>query len=312
MLLTITAPAYKEFFDFLEKNGAATYSKVSHLLFHYTKVSALKGILSSRVLWFTNIFTQKSDPFEIRSGVDICYQLLDEHSSKVMHPGAKFFIEKFKKILQVNIEQSGQFFLFCASGLQDDPHLWMEFADNGEGVCLEFASGFSENFTDTLENDDGCFSNGTSPVFEVFYDDEVLRCVLRPIIEKCMDCVNRGLEAANPNKDEGWLFLREMSTLLASNCLPHCTEYKPEKFSKEKETRFLRIIRADRTPRYLPTKKIGGEAKVPLVLPLQEKDLKAIWLGPLAPVTMQAWLKKILLENNWNSVEIKLSKIPFS
>lgn len=307
-----TGAPLKEFSDFLDNTGKTPYKEFDYPLFHYTNSSALEGILFSRALWFTNIFTQKSDPFEIRSGMDICYQLLDDHLPKVTYSGAKIFIEKFKKILQDNIEQSGQFFLFCTSRIEDDPHQWIEFADDGKGICLEFTPEFAKNFSNTKEDDDGCCSNGSSPVFEVYYDDKKLRDALSPIIQTCMDSVDKGLKAANPDKNEGWLFLRLITVLLAVNCLPHCTEYKPTKFSKENEIRFLRIVRADRTPRYLRTKKIGDETRVFLELPLQKGDLKAIWLGPQTPATMQTWLKEKLSENGWDAVEIKQSKTPFA
>ncbi len=306
-----TSASFSEFSEFLDNVGKIPYKELPAPLFHYTNCTALDGILSNRALWFTNIFTQKSDPFEIRSGMNICYQLLDEMLPKATYSGEKVFIEKFKKILQDNIEQSAQFFLFCTSRIADDPHQWIEFADDGKGICLEFSPEFAKNFSDTQENDDGCCSNGLSPIFEVYYDDKKICDALSPVIESCINCIGKGLKAADPDKNEGWLFLRLMTTLLAVNCIPHCTEYKPAKFSKENEIRFLRIVRADRTPRYLRTKKIGDETRVFLELPFLKEDLKAIWLGPQTPTTMQGLLKEKLLEIGWNDIEIKQSKIPF-
>lgn len=306
-----TEDYYKNFSDCLEKMMSTPYKEVDSPLFHYTDTNALKGIVSSQALWFTNIFTQKNDPFEIKSGMEICYQLLDKAISQTTYSGTELFIEKFKKTLQDNIEQSAQFFLFCTSSVEDDPYQWVNFADNGRGVCLEFSPDFAKNFSDTPKNDDCCCSNGLSSVFNVYYDEEELREVLNQIISSCLENLDNGLKDAFPNKDEGWLFLRCMTVLLATNCIPHCTEYKPKKFSKENEVRFLRIVPADRTPRYLRTQKIDNEPKIFIELPLEEKNLKTIWLGPQAPKKIKSWLEEELNRIGWTKVSIKDSEILF-
>ena len=156
---------------------AATINSVESILppqkplFHYTSISALEGIIASRSLRFTNIFTQDKDPYEIKSGMEICYQLLDESIPVNRFKGTRLCIEKFKKALHNDIEASGQFFLFCASLVQDDPHQWIHFGDSGKGVCLEFSPQFGEKLQSIEEGNNGISSNGRTSVSEVFYSE---------------------------------------------------------------------------------------------------------------------------------------------
>lgn len=278
-------------------------------LFHYTSISALEGILSSRSLRFTNIFTQDKDPYEIKSGMEICYQLLDESIPKSRFKGTRLCIEKFKKTLQNNIEDSGQYFLFCASLVKDDPHQWVHFGDNGKGVCLEFFPQFGEEIQETKAEDNGISSNGVTSVSKVFYSEDCLREKLQSIIRKFITHLELGLELSKPDKNKGLEFMKCMSVLLAANCIIDCINYKPKKFEKENEVRFLRIISAFRTANYLRTKKINGDVKVYLELPLKEDYLKTIWLGPLVDEKWKDCLKAKLTAIGFKDTGIERSNI---
>lgn len=305
--LTKTKLIYKCFEDTIH-SGESILSP-QEPLFHYTSISALEGIIASRSLRFTNIFTQDKDPYEIRSGMEICYQLLDESISKSRFTGTRLFVEKFKKTLQSNIEDSGQYFLFCTSLIKDDPHQWVHFGDNGKGVCLEFSPQFGDEIQETKAVDNGISSNGSTPVSEVFYSEDCLRQKLQSIIRKFITHLELGLELSNPDKNEGLEFMECMSVLLTASCIIDCINYKPKKFEKEKEVRFLRIISAFRTANYLRTKKINGNVKVYLELPLKEDYLKAIWLGPLVDEKWKDCLEAKLAVSGFSSIKIKKSNI---
>jgi hypothetical protein len=97
--------------------------------------------------------------------MEICYQLLDESIPKSRFTGTRLCVEKFKKTLQSNIEDSGQYFLFCASLIKDDPHQWVHFGDNGEGVCLEFSPQFENEIQRTKAEEDNDISSNGIPCF---------------------------------------------------------------------------------------------------------------------------------------------------
>lgn len=237
--------------EFADTIGVESILQPKEPLFHYTSVSALEGILASRSLRFTNIFTQDKDPYEIKSGMENCYQLLDESISRSRFTGTRLCVEKFKKTLQSNnIEDSAQYFLFCASLRKNDPHQWIHFGDGGRGVCLEFSSQFGTRIQTTKTEDNGISSNGITFVSKVFYSDEGLRHKLKLKIDAFISQVDNGLNKSKPDVNEGLEFMKCMSVLLTANCIIDCINYKPKEFEREKEVRFVRMIRADRTANY--------------------------------------------------------------
>lgn len=239
-------------------------------------------------------------------------QALTDAAEKATFSGTKLFVEKFIQTLKDNIQKSGQFFLFCVSKISDDPHQWAEFAEGARGICLEFSPNFAEEFSDIKEDDDGCCSNGNSPVFDVYYEEKRLCSCLQEIISECIKQVEAGLKATDPDKKEGLLFLQCMTVALAVWCVSYCTEYKPDKFSKENEIRFLRVVRADRTARNLRTRQAGNETRTYVDFPLCKNAIKTIWIGPLAPEGTKERIQKILDAKQWTHIDIKNSEIPFA
>jgi hypothetical protein len=147
------------------------------------------------------------------------------------------------------------------------------------------------------------------PVSKVSYCDVRLSAKLKPKIDAFINSVDHGLGISNPNIDEGLKFMKCMSVLFAADCIIDCINYKPEKFKKENEVRFFRIINANRTANYLRTKKINGDVKVYLELPLKEGYLKAIWLGPLVDKKWKDCLEAKLAVSGFRNIEIKQSNI---
>lgn len=252
----------------------------------------------------TDIFSQKSDPYEIKSGMECCFQLLEKTAKDAKYGGVDFFADEFIRIIRENIEKAGQFFLFCTSKIQDDPHQSETFADGGKGACLEFSSDFPAWIEGIPPEDDGISSNGLTPTFSVSYDNDGLVAYVSPFIQFCVQKLDEGLAAAKPDKKEAMLFLQSMTVLLAAHLISHCTSYKPESFSKENEMRTLRVLPYNRKAKNIKTKKSENGDKVYVECAMDKKMLKAVWLGPKTSDEAEARLKKILSENGWEATKI--------
>jgi len=303
--------SYNDFRSILEELDKSTYPEINVPLFHYTNIDAFQGIVNSRKIWLTNIFTQKNDPFEIRSGLEIFYQELTSLVEEAEFSGTRFFADMLIEMLKKHIEGAGHFFLFCASKIKDDPHQWATFGVGGKGVCLEFSNVFSKSFSDVPDGDDGEYSNGQSLVSDVYYDDKHFRKELITLLDDCIKAVEKGLKDTNPDEKDALLFLRYMSVEIITHIIPYCVRYKPEKFSKENETRFLRVVRKDRMPRGRKEHRHGENVKFYVEHPLAKEDLAVVWVGPLMPAETAEKLKENLMKEGWTSTKVKKSEIPF-
>ena len=102
---------------------------LSEKLYHYTTIGALFDILSNRELWLSNA-RNVNDKKDCLVFIDAISALLKEESPE--------YADKIDKELII-IKENFKFpYLFCLSGKPDDAGMWERYADNANGVCLEF------------------------------------------------------------------------------------------------------------------------------------------------------------------------------
>jgi len=185
-------------------------------VYHYTSLKSLEAIFLSKTIRFGELLRQEKDPYEFHSGAKIFEEEIDAVTLARGMAGKKGCLElcKVASALKNNIGEIGKFFLFYTSKEEDDPYMWLHFADNGKGVCLEIDQNWSISGEERAVPDH-------ERMGDVIYCEKTLRKKLNQRITNFVEC---GKYA-------------DRLTEFASEIICDCLEYKPKTFEQEKEYR---------------------------------------------------------------------------
>lgn len=107
------------------------------LLYHYTDLNGLRGILKSRSFWCGHHSTF-NDPMEVQHGKKVINELISERKEAEDNPD----IEEFYRVANMYVNAFGRrthhayLACFCEDG--DLLSQWREYSDRGGGYCLGF------------------------------------------------------------------------------------------------------------------------------------------------------------------------------
>lgn len=119
------AIAQKQIEEEIRKDG------IVHL-YHYTSIPVLFGILKKKELWWGNTATM-NDRAEIQDFIQCLHHALD---SSVL-PGKREEFDTFFADLTSKIPENYPFAMSFSKN-KDDAAQWERYADNAQGVCIEF------------------------------------------------------------------------------------------------------------------------------------------------------------------------------
>lgn len=203
------------------------------IVYHYTNVVGLRGILETGQLWLTDIF-DLNDPSELSHGFAIANNVL---SSNVAGCGPE--TKKFAQGLQgfykrVGIEGSAQYFICSFTSCGDDLGQWRAYADNGRGFALGFdGKALEAGFAKNGFNNDGVPNTDTFPIT---YNDGRLAEIDCEIIESFRRMLDlESILQSGPS-------IEDMAALYTSFTVPllrASTFFKHPAYDNEKEYGFL-------------------------------------------------------------------------
>lgn len=121
--------------------------KDEDLIFHYTNISAMMGIVTGKKLWATNL-NYMNDASELRHGLRLLHQLVDEQLQS-SDDQEKLFLNHFRKWSE-NINQNPHhIFAICLTKQGNLLSQWRGYTKYGKGVCV----GFNKNALFELANE---------------------------------------------------------------------------------------------------------------------------------------------------------------
>lgn len=268
-------------------------------IYHYTNASGLLGILTSKVLYATDIY-MLNDPSELRHAA---------HKATVAVPHIaveksidRSIRERIAAVVLNRIEEVAHFFACCFSKDGDEIGQWRAYADDGRGYSLGF---------DTEELEKAFLSEHPEQrsTFPIQYGDEVLRGLAAQTYEPLVSWIG-GRDLANRDLD-----IQVAAAQISPAIITASLYFKHEDYEPEKEYRFLEITPADK----VPTQKFRASG-INIVRYLEFpwrtdilQALRTIYIGPAADQvsaarSLQHLLKEIKLEKH---VEVRLSDIPY-
>ncbi len=191
------------------------HERPSDQLFHYTSPSGLKGILTSGVVWATDL-TFMNDEQELSYGNELMEQLYNDKLTKHSVDVASALL-KYQPTL-FSLRSNFKLYAFCLTELGDDEDSWKNYADSGQGGALQFDLGKAE----------------WNRILQVFYklheQEAIFHKVIDPVLEFADDNPTV-LRSEDQRRDLG---------ITIQKALAMCTlRFKSTDWEKEKEWRFI-------------------------------------------------------------------------
>ena len=303
----------KKMFNYFEEN---IYENIE-TLFHYTSEKNAFSILESREFYASNIM-HVNDPSEVYFGINHIFDFFEEviDSSRIDNERKEIIglhIKRCRNICFENAHKLGASFIasFCTSG--DNLPQWQTYADNGNGVALEFDRKELEDFIRLQRsNNFHSFKIVYAPFDKPASDEYVFwRCELRKFWEMIIDLL---LKYHNQD-DERNLILSHMmlNVIVISHTIKHGC------YLHENEYRFLfvyKIIGEKIESDAASFQKNEGRDLIKFTW--TDQHLKSLKIGPSFShdgelKLMPFELRELLQSKGFDvdSIEIKQSKLPY-
>jgi hypothetical protein len=286
-------------------------STITVPLYHYTNAQALKGMLESGRVWFTD-YRHLNDPSELTHGIDMAHDV-----ARLLGTGAdgrvRCFLEDFADLLRPDrFTASLEFFIASFSRARDDLGQWRAYADNGKG----YAIGFAPRIFSIGELIPGRLPEFVGPVR--YKIDEVCArhsATLEEAASIFLDTVNANADLVR-DKAVGIPFMHQfVREIIAQPIIWNCLTSKHPAYEHEQEVRLLIMG----TPGHLSphvTTRLRGSEIVPYIahpMPLREPHhIAEIAVGPAASPdaerTVTTMLASLGLDPN---IVISRSDIPY-
>jgi Protein of unknown function (DUF2971) len=277
-------------------------------LYHYNSLDALRGMLDSKQIWFTDV-KHLNDPSELEHGIRLAKTAVQQAAAAAAaaEPVAEFIKPLFSDKLTVLL-RSASFCTACFSVDADDLGQWRAYGDNGSGVAIGFRN-------DIFEDDS---TDANSPhvriaSMAVEYSEETaiegMKSFLTEFGQSILKLSHLGmLDAVDENnrtiKDTCRLQATE-SLLMAALAIKH------KAYKNEAEVRFIKQIDVKPGSHKFRTRKsaIVPYCEVPFN---PTRDIKSVTLGPAASPHLVDGLRKLLIVNHQlEDVQVTQSPIPY-
>lgn len=300
-----SSPPLKDALDAFNEKWLAVHTYIDNLiLYHYTTLDGLKGIINNRSLWCSHIRTL-NDPSEIQYGKNLVISQIDEH---IKSNEDKVIIELFEQLKMLINGFEILFHIFVGCFCQEDNLLsqWRNYSAQGGGYSLGLKFNSNIKFSHYETN-----LNNTSHIIlrKIIYSPAVqiynIKSCLDSIIAGCMDSI-KWFTKTGLGVPQDWSLIaaNEAINILFDIIL----SFKDPVFSEEKEWRIIKVVRDDDRPDlykfrnsksrlipYLDTyvyEKIGATSIFPL---------ESITYGPMLEREITEAILKLFLINSRRS-----------
>lgn len=276
----------EQWWDTLRAELAAAISEnPPTIIYHYTDINGLLGMISTGKIWATHI-SRLNDSNEYHHGIKVVIDCVRTTMPTTSKPLIEKLLSEFEKVETYVASYSTQHDLLSQ---------WRSYSGKKIGYCL----GLATNGIATLDN--------STPLLEaVIYRDNQAQ----QIISKMLNHVDAYLQNNQFGEVEIGFLLGIVGTTLANLA---CTIKHP-KFEEENEYR--QFYQPDTTSLQLEHKfRIGKFGLTPYIeVPFKEEGrlpLDSITIGPCQDSELEVHVIKMLLErHSYANVEILVSEIP--
>jgi Protein of unknown function (DUF2971) len=268
------------------------------LLYHYTSLAGLVGILESRELWASGIRCL-NDASEFHAGMNAAFHIYNE---ELLQTGSDSTISKHTPLL---LQNGDSVFVasFSAEKTGDDLSQWRAYSGDYSGVSLGLAprylSTIGRHFLDTHKGEEW-YETAVDPLVECRYFQNV-------------DALNIDQEILNAVKS---IADREGSSSKAAEFARYAATLKHRAFYQEREWRIALIWQGETVPKLLKFRRSKSMLIPYICIPLdwsgQAIEIDRIVVGP-SPHQHEAEqsIKMLLNRYGVKNREIVQSSVPY-
>lgn len=267
-------------------------------LYHFTRETGLRGILSNQRPWFFS-HQQQTDPREFEYALSIARDVL-----RTVGQTGDFFTHAFCDCVDDMIETNGlaspfEFYLLSLTGHRDHGPQWKQYADGGRGYAIGFAPSLFRPDRNELYEE----ANKNLHIGRVIYGGDAIAARHRLAIQSAAAITSR---IGNAHTDlvhqvRCSNYLATMAReFIASQLIWNCLTAKEERFSDERETRGIILnVKAKFDPyRHI----INGRHYVEHEMGLKAPDaITEILIGPRAPVDAEEQIRSLLNSEGYST-----------
>ncbi len=280
------------------------------VLYHYTTLSGLKGILKERALRFGHISTF-NDPLEIQHGQKIITDILKDFIEKEESKNVKIFLNQLLVQVQAFGKNLFHAFVVCFCESGDLLSQWRAYAERGGGYCLGFQFSATTKISCNIERpDDRKFPFLRKVIYNKTEQEDLIKQYLEIVVDGSKKAFKIKKYPYEPPEHAVVMAMQAANVLLDM-----LTSFKHDAFKEEKEWRLIRVTREDFQPESLQFREDGGELipfRTTYIFDEKENEklefpLNSIIFGPwLEPVRTRSAIALLLKHIAADSNTIKL------
>ena len=242
-------------------------------LLHYAPPSGVRGILTLRQIWCTDVL-HVTDPREGDHGLAVIRSVVRRRRRSVDRPFADIIL-KSTSLFGLKETWTEYIACFCSSGEQ--PYMWRDYAGGGDGCALVF------DYSILMA---GCDGGKQSSLFRVLYDKKKQVRVVEQILD-CAIYLRRQLEVPLSQREQYW------KQLVMPHLLACAIRFKDPNFCHEQE---FRLCAAD-PQGLLTTFEVGGKRRVSL--DIETSALRKVIRGKSGGGLSVAQIRNLLNEHGF-------------
>lgn len=280
------------------------------ILYHYTDLNGLTGILQNKGFWLSEA-KYLNDKEELYNGCNLTIELIESLINKKRYLSFQEVLLKTISLLKNN--EFKNYYITSFSSKADDLEQWRAYSKNGNGVCIGFNTKEKTNFPHFM----------LGPVWmlhKVIYDDNIKCRILHLIIFKYFYEFKQDLE-----KNSKYIDIDDYAESLSQSLIHTFINFKNKAFEQEKEVRLVCKVQDIKRDFYKKNYRIINNIIVPYVCTyeviLNNKDgskfevdslpISEIFVGPIInqEITIES-IKNFTSDLGYKNI-VKSSKIPY-
>lgn len=246
--LNSTPEIKKEVDGFLSKWLPLHSMHEKKILYHYTTLEGLKGILQNRSLWFSHISTL-NDPLELQYGRN----LISDELTEFIENEKDIKILSFLKSISSFIKGFGEviYHVYVASFCEDENLLsqWRSYTLNGGGYNLGISIDTNTKFCHNFDN----LQNGSYIILrKVIYDYEEQKNIIKNYLIKIIEGAKNAIARWEERERKVPITWESQAAIESVNILFDIMfSLKNKVFSEEREWRLIKVNAEDANTEYI-------------------------------------------------------------
>ncbi len=279
------------------------------VLYHYTNMAGLRGIINDRSIWFSHTKTL-NDPLEIKYGQDLIISILDEYLVDQDNVDILSLIDGLKTGFKAFNVIDYHTYVACFCSIDNLLSQWRNYGGDGGGVNVGIFINDQTKFYHDLDNN---ISGGHIILRKVIYDPEeqieYVKSYMDIIISASRDGIKNFEE--HGGLPDGWASTTSMDVV--NVLFDFMLTFKNPVYKEENEWRLIKSMQTDCRPEFIRFR--GSKNIIPYINTNMSYTKEAIEYFPIRSIkyghsrdleNIKSIIKLFLMKEEKSNHKIKL------